>query len=107
VSMPQALRATNVGLYHITRLCRLFEYIDAIVVDVPIFDPDVRESIGVSFNIESRLDNIERFRQYLDDCWLPLRGSNSAFDWNSVSADLKSNIGRIKDRLQRTPTATQ
>ena len=97
--MPQALRATNVGLYHVNKLCRFFAYVDAVLVDIPIFDRKVRESIGEVRSISSRLENVEIFRAYLDESWSLLQRTDTAFNWRSVSSDLKAEVNRIRSRL--------
>ncbi len=103
--MPPALRATNIGLYHVSRLCRLFTYVDAMIVDTPIFDSEVQELIGDVRVVESRLRNVEAFRQYLDNTWPAIEGAYSVFQWNSVSADLKADVERVRDRIDRVRSA--
>jgi hypothetical protein len=103
--MPQALRTTTVGLYHINRLCRMFTYVDAMLVDVPIFDQQVRESIKNAGTIGLRADNVETFRQYLDDCWSLLDSTNNAFNWSDVSAELKDDIRRVRMGAERASSA--
>ena len=56
--MPQVLRATSIGLYHINRLSRLFSYHDAVLVDIPVLDPTVRKEIRVAINIEDRVQRV-------------------------------------------------
>lgn len=99
--MPQTVRLTTIGSYHIARLVKLFTYNDAIIVDTPILDAAVRRSLGNVFAISDRLDRAERFRSYLDEHWTELDAAeaNSIFDWNATSADLKRNIEWIRARL--------
>ncbi len=68
-TMPHTLRVTTLGLYHITRLCSRFEYVDAVIIDTPILDSNVRESVRDVPDIDSRLDRAECFRHYLDTQW--------------------------------------
>jgi len=86
--MPQAFRATTVGAYHITRLCHLFSYIDAIITDTPIFDADNRKQLINTHHIKERLDRAEVFRKYLDSQWLEFGGLTNAFDWSQASDGL-------------------
>jgi hypothetical protein len=99
--MPQVLRATTVGLYLINRLCHQFSYIDAVLVDTPVFDDNVRASIENSLNIEIRLDRAELFRRYLDDQWSRLMNPRAsfAFDWNRASIELRKNMEYIRSRV--------
>ncbi len=97
--MPQALRATTIGLYHIHRLCHQFTYIDAIVVDTPILNNKHKTILNVH-TILDRLDRADLFRLYLDEQWSAFAGANTktAFDWNIVSTALKRDIQYIRPR---------
>jgi len=98
--MPQTLRATTVGLYHYGHLCREFQYVDAMIVDIPIFDEEIRTRIRDDHSIELRTNRTEAFCYYLDQVWSKLDKSKvkPLFDWDDVSTDLKKNIGYIRSR---------
>src|SRR6266700_3919722 len=98
-AMPPALRATNVGIYHVRRLCCLFTYIDAMIVDTPVLDPDTRSRIRDARNIEDRLKMGEIFRQYLDARWLELKDAGTEFSWERVSQEVKDDIIFIRSRV--------
>jgi hypothetical protein len=98
-TMPKALRATTIGAYHVTRLCRFFAYLDAIVVDTPVFDDKVRTVIEDVQVIDKRLDRADVFRQYLDRQWKPLSSKDTFFRWPIISRALKTDIDRIQERL--------
>ena len=55
------LRATGTGIYHLTHLSNSFTYIDAIIIDVPIFDKETREKISNTFDIKERLERASVF----------------------------------------------
>lgn len=98
--MPQALRVTTVGLYHTSHLCGLFPYIDAILIDTPILDADVRASISNSHDINVRLNNVKAFQQYLNKQWYAddnLKHS-TFFNWPAVSHQLKRDIRKVENR---------
>jgi len=97
-AMPYSLRATSVGVYHINRLCHLFAYTDAIVVDTPIFDTSKRREILDVSLIVDRLNRAEIFRQYLDVEWKRFENINQTkfFDWELVSRALRSDISFVK-----------
>lgn len=97
--MPAALRATTVGLYHVNELCRQFSYVDAMVVDTPIFDSAVRGAVGRARAIEERLDRTEHFRRYLDNQWTPLAGAGTPFDWRATSIALRDELGEVRRRV--------
>ncbi len=99
--MPHALRCTTVGLYHIARLAKMFSYIDAMIVDTPIFDRGVREALRDTQDIRARLDRADIFRRYLDDCWVACGDPGVPFSWRSMSAELKDDIERIRRAIDR------
>ncbi len=98
--MPPSLRVTTVGVYHVERLCRSFPYIDAIIVDTPIFDLETRGSIKDVHHITDRLDRADIFINYLDKQWGILKSYDVVFQWSAVSKDLRENIENIRKRLQ-------
>ena len=93
--MPHTLRITTLGLYHITQLCSLFEYIDAVIIDTPILDSNVREAICDVSDIGSRLKRAEYFRDYLDTQWSKIDMQGLGFDWSNASSKLKLQIDHI------------
>ena len=101
MAIPKALRATTVGVYHILRLCRFFSYINAVIVDTPIFDDSLRESLRQASNIAQRLDRAVVFRRYLDNHWGTLRGAAAVFDWGAASTQLEADLKRVRDRAAR------
>ena len=57
--MPQTMRITTIGSYHIERLCKLLSYVDAIIVDTPIIDNNFKDKIFNVSDIEDRLKGQE------------------------------------------------
>jgi hypothetical protein len=92
LGMPQAIRITSVGSYHISRLCYQFAYIDSILIDTPILDESIKIEVGS--NIASRLKATNLFRQYLDKQWNSLNTdvSSKLFDWKEFSGKLNENV---------------
>lgn len=97
--MPNTIRVTPVGVYHLQRLAGLFAYVDAILVDTIILDPVVRAEVGVARSIRERLERVERFRLYLDMHWEESKLCGAAFSWPAVSSALEGDIGRIRSRI--------
>jgi len=98
-AIPQAVRVTTSGAYHVQRLIRMFSFVDAVVVDTPILNKDSRARIKDVSDVGDRLERAEFFLTYLDAQW-ELSGIHSeAFDWKSVSQELLENIVRIRGRL--------
>ena len=50
------IRITTVGAYTIKKLMFMFTYLDAVIVDTPIVDPDFRSQIDDVATIEERLE---------------------------------------------------
>lgn len=92
------LRATTLGIYHICYLTNLFTYIDAIIVDTPIFDLNFNSKIVDTFEIDERLNRAQVFKEYLDSEWLHAKFSKSYFDWEKRSTELLLEINRIRER---------
>jgi len=95
--MPTALRVTTVGLYHVTRLCCLFAYIDAIVVDTPILDDTCRSEMRNVFHLQDRIARVKRFQEYLNGCWEKMDSSSCSFDWNRISLELSADLQRVSN----------
>lgn len=97
--IPPALRTTSVGLYHLNRLCSTFVYMDAILVDVPIFDCKLNVSFKDVQEIKQRLDRVEMFRQYLDEKWSLMKDCETTFNWTAASYQLASHIAYIRTKV--------
>lgn len=98
-SLPSSFRSTTKGLYHAMRLSRMFTYLDAITVDLPIFDEAVRKAIHDTFVINERVERATRIREYLSAVWKSFEGGCDFFDWTSIAEDLQNDIDQVKARL--------
>lgn len=96
---PTHLRITTVGAYYIKRLVTQFTYVDAMVTDTPIIDPEVRKEITNVTDIIDRLPRAKVFCDYLDSQWQGLEGSKVAFDWPSVRKLINMDIDHINQRV--------
>lgn len=103
VEMPQMLRPTTIGIYHIRQLAKFFTYIDAVLVDTPILDSKARVLIHNEVLIKPRLERAMIFRRYLDEQWQSLDKTEAkvAFDWTVLSRQLEKEIENIKERMRR------
>lgn len=97
--MPEAIRATTDGVYHIVRLCFRFVYLDAMIVDTPILDSAIRDKIRDSQDIFLRLERAKTFCEYLDSQWGGLKNTGLTFDWAKVSIGIKEDIEFITKKL--------
>lgn len=97
---PSMLRITTKGVYHSTHLIRLFTYIDAIIVDTPIFDSEYRAELKDTYHITDRLFRAKEFVAYLDKAWQSCSSvSRSFFDWDDISHSIRKDIDVIKTKI--------
>jgi hypothetical protein len=98
---PLAFRITTAGSYTYRELPHFFSYLDAMTVDTPIVDRDVRASILDSRTLDDRLRRGEIFRKYLNVEHTPLNGKPFAFDWPSADKCVQEEMARIRQRTQQ------
>lgn len=97
--IPSRVRPTSIGTYTSRRLTGYFAYIDAVIVDTPIFDREIRDAIRDVDLISDRLDRARLFQRYLDEAWMPFASVDLPWTWNSSSDQLSQDILRIGRRL--------
>ncbi len=90
-------RITAAGAYTFKELPARFSYVDAMVVDTPIVEPDLRAAIGNSINIGERVRRMEIFQAYLDSQHVALSGKPIVFDWPGISEALGSEVTKIRE----------
>jgi hypothetical protein len=90
------LRITSLGRYHIAELVGTFTYIDAIVVDTPINDPERRKEIRDVFPIDERVHRGELFLDYLNNCSKELQDAQASAVWVTVHDSLTKDIRTVK-----------
>ena len=94
------IRVTTVGAYTTKKLIFMFTYLDAIVVDTPIVDPEFRAQIHEVETIEARFDRVLTFLSYLEAQWLKLDESASdTFDWMTGAAETRASVEDIRRKL--------
>lgn len=93
------LRITSAGAYSRKKLCALFSYLDAVVVDTPIIDVNVRGVINDARSIDDRLNRAEEFISYLDASWNQAPELHDKLDWPLLSGSAKRQISEIRSRL--------
>jgi hypothetical protein len=88
-----AVRPSSIGVYHLDELSSSFTYVDAVVVDTPILDPQLQQYIKDVHSLSERVERAFVFREYLDRSWELLRSSDISLDWpeksNQVAVLLK------------------
>jgi hypothetical protein len=90
-----ALRPTSIGLYHIQELLGTFTYLDAIVVDTPILDKDLRDYIPDAHSLAERVERAFVFREYLDRSWKLFGSADLPIDWPEKSAQACTLLTRL------------
>ena len=98
---PLAFRITTAGSYTYRELPHYFSYLDAMTVDTPIVDRNVRATITDSRFLDDRLRRGDLFRKYLSAEHEPLSGKPFAFDWPSTDKILEEEMARISQRTQK------
>ena len=91
-------RITTIGAYSTRKLIGDFTYVDAMLVDTPIVDDEIRRSISASpdSDIEVRLVRVDLFRQYLNKQWETLADYGLTFNWKEHSESLENSVLRIR-----------
>jgi hypothetical protein len=95
------IRITNTAIYHYTFLIQSFAYIDAIVVDTPIFLGEHRSKIHNQFNIEERLVRCKVFVSYLDTIWKDSKFGPTYFNWPEKSYEIHNYIQKIQEKRKK------
>lgn len=95
-----SLRVTTKGLYHLLKLARMFTYLDAVTVDLPVFDESVRAKIKDTFAIDARVNRATLVLDYLTAAWTKMDCSTEYFDWTEVATALEEDIELVRKRTQ-------
>ncbi len=90
----EAFRITPIGAYSIKRLLESFAYVDAMTVDTPIIDRDVRALIKNADTIHQRLERFEIFAAYLNV-------QAAKIDWDSVGFDWGASFGALHQDAEK------
>lgn len=101
VGDPQALvRPTPAGAYLHQTLISDFAYLDAVVVDTPILNPQFRAQIRDVQPIEERIERVEAFLGYLDEAW-PFGDEPMTFSWPLRRGAAVAELERVKHGAKR------
>lgn len=93
------LRITSAGAYSTKKLCAIFSYLDAVIVDTPIVDPVARNAIHDVRMIDERLTRVEQFIAYLDKAWTQAPELHDKFDWGPLSSSARRQLSEIRGKL--------
>lgn len=97
-SRSDRLRITTVGMYTLNTLPGLFTYNDAVIVDTPILDYELRNSLLDSRSMFERVARVSAFRAYLDECWSSSDFGMDGWQWPTVSDSLDSDLRKVASK---------
>ena len=96
------IRITSSGAYHFIFLPCTFTYIDAIIIDVPIFGDYRFENPET---IELRLNRASDFSDYLTNVWEQCNFPNQTyFNWPQQAKQLTHDISCIRSKIENKST---
>jgi hypothetical protein len=98
VGSSEYIRVTSTGVYHAQELIKVFQYVDAMIVDTPILDTAYRNDIADADLIVARLARARRFADYLGSMWKAAKLPTSPFDWNPIQRSLLAEIDFISTK---------
>ncbi|SDK37251.1 hypothetical protein SAMN05216282_105137 [Cryobacterium psychrotolerans] len=93
----EVFRITTVGAYCYKALADKFTYIDAVSVDLPILDDEVRARVRDTHTLVERVERAQLIADYLDDQWKQVP-SSAGWDWAGPSGILHADIARVRSR---------
>jgi hypothetical protein len=96
------VRITPLGRFMLSGMVGWFTYADAVIIDTPIVDPEVRVKIRDEQAIIARLERCRVFREYLDACAAELRDTEAKLYWSGISDALASDVDNIARSLGDT-----
>ncbi|KKL27278.1 hypothetical protein LCGC14_2386730, partial [marine sediment metagenome] len=97
----EEFRITDWGTYHINNLVNEFQYVDAMVIDTPIMDDSVRETIQHVRYIRDRIVRCQHFVDYLDNAMLTMKDDDATLAWAEVARTVREDIEYIKARIEK------
>ena len=82
-------------------MASMLQYLDAVLIDTPILDDNLRKRIQDVHDITDRLARTELFLQYLDNVSDQIRDDEVRTFWRGISSRAKANILDIRERELR------
>lgn len=98
-SYSLSYRITSVGAFYHMRLISMFAYVDPLVIDTPIIDPEVRSKMADVDALDQRLERAKIFYNYLAVQWKQVARPEVAFDFADAHGKLLNNISNIQERF--------
>jgi hypothetical protein len=107
LSTADVIRITTLGRYHVNALVNSFQYFDAITVDTPILDEQVRKITVDVDGIIRRLNRADAFVDYLDKCSNSIQDSDAIQLWKDSFGQVKAEIRAIRAKEERKRSHTE
>jgi hypothetical protein len=101
-TLPELWRINTSGAYHLRAWSTSLTYLDAVAVDVPLFDEGIYENLLISVRslaLEDRFERARTIRAYLSDIWDKSGISTSYFDWSQLQAIGEPSFERVERAL--------
>ena len=95
------IRITSIAAYHLRFLMNSFTYVDAVIVDTPIFNDDVKGKILNVFNINERTERAKIFVDYLNAIWEKVSLKTSLLNWPLAYNALLKDIKSVKEKSKK------
>ncbi len=92
------VRITSLGRYHLYNLVSVFQYLDAVLIDTPILDDNIRDSIKDEKNIHARVKRTELFINYLNSCSDNLIDKELQTLWANIYSEAIKNLNEVKKK---------
>jgi GTPase SAR1 family protein len=106
-AIPDAFRINTIGAYHLKVWMTTFAYLDAVCVDVPLFDEDIADELRPdirSFALQDRYKRALKLRSYLSDVWNSLNIDPDYFDWEKYCAVGQESFTRVQRNISKRGT---
>jgi len=98
-------RVTSVGLYHLRHWIGTFAFLDAMAIDTPVFEAEIREFIhqkAGSFQIADRFEKANSFRDYLERQWYAADIALQYFDFAEILKAQSRSFDEVFNFTQRS-----
>lgn len=95
----KSIRLTSVGVYASQTLTSDFQYLDAVIVDTPVTDPDFRSELRAVRALQPRIERAQAFVGYLDNAWERAELDDlQLFGWSTHSRIASDALSSLFDR---------
>lgn len=92
-------RITSLGSFHLHHLCHVFQSLDAMTLDTPILDTEVRKRMVDTTSIKERVERTKSFLGYLDQAITDIRDDTVLAFWKERSAKARNGMVEIEERI--------